>query len=379
MKPLSLSEPARVTTSVKAHLVDGSTIVYPHGVTVDAGNLVGVGTRYDLTLTEVGPVHQVPLDSVVALEAFENTAQREMTVLASGLTTVGVIVAAAALAFAIFGSCPTVYTDVDGAEELEAELFSVAIAPLLEVTDVDRLRVQPNAEGVIEFHVRNEALETHYINHLAVLEVRHAADEMIVPDSEGRPLALRKLEAPAEVVDRRGRDLAAILALPDDHAFRTDAQTLSAVTRNDFSDAIEVRLPVPENSEEVALVLRLRNSLLSTVLFYETILKRSGARSLDWLSRDLANPSVASELAEWYSSRMGMRVEVWREGSYREVARIRDSGPIAWKTVAVAVPVLENEAELRIRLSFVADNRRIDQLRFAGGVRRPEMRKIPAA
>jgi len=379
VKPLAVAEPVRVKSPVKAHLTDGSTIVYPDGVSVAGGKLMGVGTQFDLTLKEVGRVGEVALEKVVALESFENTPNRGLTALASGGTTVAVVVGAAVLLKAIFGSCPTVYADVHGERQLEAELFSYSIAPLFEAADVDRLRAKPDANGIIQLDVRNEALETHYLNQLEVLEVRHDSDEIVVPDEKGRPLALRNLSAPAAMVDRRGRDLRPLLDSRDDRVFRTDAATLGGVTREDLRDSIELRLPVPPGHDEVALILNLRNSLLNTVLFYDMMLKRPGARSLDWLSHDLGEIGPALDLASWYSSRMGMRVEVWRDGAYREVTHIGDTGPIAWKEMAVILPVEAKETTLRVRLSFVADNWRIDQIQFATGVRKPETRSIPIA
>ena len=51
---------------------------------------------------------------------------------------------------------------------------------------------------------------------------------------------------------------------------------------------------------------------------------------------------------------------------------------MAWKDVAVRVPVLEQDS-VRVKLSFVADDWRIDQIRMAGGVRTPDTRSIAPA
>jgi hypothetical protein len=72
---------------------------------------------------------------------------------------------------------------------------------------------------------------------------------------------------------------------------------------------------------------------------------------------------------------MGMRVAVWDGRGYREVARIRDSGPHAWNDVAVLIPVTQRDS-VRVRLSFPADNWRIDQVAFALRARRPAVRTI---
>ena len=67
---------------------------------------------------------------------------------------------------------------------------------------------------------------------------------------------------------------------------------------------------------------------------------------------------------------MGMRIAVWDGRGYREIARLRDSGPHAWNDVAVLIPVLQRDS-VRVRLSFPADNWRIDRLVFAMRARRP--------
>jgi hypothetical protein len=60
------------------------------------------------------------------------------------------------------------------------------------------------------------------------------------------------------------------------------------------------------------------------------------------------------------------------------MARISDAGPIAWRDVAVALPVPPGESTLRVRLSFTADLWRIDQLSFGTVAGRPRSRTLPA-
>jgi hypothetical protein len=75
---------------------------------------------------------------------------------------------------------------------------------------------------------------------------------------------------------------------------------------------------------------------------------------------------------------MGMRVAVLDHGAYRAVTTIGDSGPIAFHELAVLVPVVPNgrDDSLHVRLSFVADSWRIDQVRLALEHRRPTTRRV---
>jgi len=60
-----------VTTPVKAHLKDGSVVLFPQGLTVDEGVLRGAGEQYDLARTKRTLVYTVPIDQIAAVEAYE--------------------------------------------------------------------------------------------------------------------------------------------------------------------------------------------------------------------------------------------------------------------------------------------------------------------
>jgi hypothetical protein len=360
------AENVTVASPVKAHLKDGSTIVFTEGITIAGGVVSGKGVQYDLTLAQSANVESVPLESVAAMESFRTEVKGAESVIVSTLATAGTIVATAALAVAIFGSCPTVYSDEGNVEE--AELFSSSIAPLLEGRDLDRLQAQPNSSGVLRIEIRNEAMETHYINHLQIVEVRHASDEFVLPDQQGRPIAVRNVRAPAALGDRRGRDLRATLAAADGDFYRTDRRVIEGAALADMDDWIDVDAEVPAGADSIALVFRMRNSLLSTTLLYEVMLGTAGARAIDWLGRDLAQISTAVELGVWHHRRAGMHISVLRDGVYREVVRLPDTGPISWHDVAARIPVEPGETSLRLRLSFLADHWRIDRVAVASTV-----------
>ena len=72
-----------------------------------------------------------------------------------------------------------------------------------------------------------------------------------------------------------------------------------------------------------------------------------------------------------------MRVSVLDNGRYRRVARVGDSGPIAFHRMAVLIPAIKSsDNKVHIRLSFVADDWRIDRVNVAAGWRRPEIQNI---
>ena len=366
-----------IQTPVKAHLRDGSTVLYRAGVLLARDTLRGPGVRYALTLRDSIVISHVPLDSVAAMESFRRGTDGTVTAIVSTLATGAGLVAAGVAAFVIvcsnsdcFGNCPTVYADSAGTWALQTEGFSYTIGRASEARDVDRLGLRPDRDGRVRLEVRNEALETEYVNHLELLEVRHAADEIALPDPNGAALAVRELVPATTIADAAGRDLRLLLALPEGDAFRTDARTLAGVSPALWDDAIYIVAPVTAGRDSVALVLRLRNSLLATLLYSEVVLGDRGARSLDWIGRDLDGEGAAR--ARWQEQRMGLRIAIWDGRRYRETARIRDSGPHAWNEVAAMIPVLQRDS-IRVRLSFPADNWRIDRVALAMQARRPSV------
>jgi hypothetical protein len=366
-----------VTSPVKAHLKDGYTVVYANGVTVSGGMLRGTGIRYDLALKQATNVDNIPLDSVVGMESFQTRVDGGKTAIVTTLAvvgTVGTVVGVIALFKAIFGSCPTVYSG-DGAVE-EAELFSNSIAPLFEARDVDRLQAQPDSRGILRLEVRNEAMETHYINHLQLFEVQHSADEFVLPDAEDHPVVVRGVRPPPTIAGRSGQDLRETLGAADGKFYRTDRRFIDNARADDIDDWIDLTADVPDGANSVALVFRLRNSLLTTTLLYDEMLGPAGARAIDWLGSGLAQISNAVELGRWRERRAGLHISVWRDGAYHEVARVPDSGPIDWHDVAAVIPAVKGETSLRIRLSFLADQWRIDRVGVASAEREGTPRVI---
>lgn len=57
---------------VKAHLYDGSVIVFRNGVRTQKGILKGEGIRYDVLRTNSWPVHGIDRDSVAFVESYKH-------------------------------------------------------------------------------------------------------------------------------------------------------------------------------------------------------------------------------------------------------------------------------------------------------------------
>jgi hypothetical protein len=353
-----------ISTPVKAHLLDGSVVVFRGGARGNGNQLVGLGERYDIGLKPIGTVNSMSFDSVAGLESFRTGTDLFSSVLLTVPATALGSLAAAGLAIAIFGSCPTYYTaDQTGEMALEAEGFSYSVVPIFEGRDVDALHGLPAAADSYELEVRNEALETHYINHMELIAVEHGADERVVPDPGGRPLVVRSGVTPAAAHDRDGRDIRALLAHQDGELFTSSARRVSRTSVTELEDWIDFDFGVAA-TDSAAIVLRLRNSLLSTVLLYDVMLADAGAQAVDWVGDRMQQIGAAAEVAKWYAKRMGLHVYVQEGDSWREIARVPDQGPIAWKQLAISVPA-KRGMPLRVRVVFPIDGWRIDKVELA--------------
>jgi hypothetical protein len=126
-------------------------------------------------------------------------------------------------------------------------------------------------------------------------------------------------------------------------------------------DWVELTIPVPAGAKRMSLALRGRNSLLNTVLLYDVMLKGQGAAALDWLAMGQKDLLYAWGLGNWYDRHFGIRILERDRTGFRKVARLKDTGPIAWHDVAVELPVMGKDT-CRLRLDFLPDNWIIDQV-----------------
>jgi len=375
---VSAETPIEISSPVKAHLFDGSTVVFPDGVSVYDGSVHGKGEKFNVALEDNKFIDEIALDDIAAMESFQTPVNTGATAAASTIGTAGWILAGSLAAVAIFGSCPTVYSADSGEALLEAELFSYSIAPSFQARDIDKLSLKHVQDGYFELDFRNEMLETHYIDQLEILEVTHAEDQVAYPDTNGDPIVVGTTVAPLTAVDQDGRDVLPEIASVDGQVWSATSNRLANVSPDDFHDSLDIEFSLPEDRGEIALVLSMRNSLLNTVLLYDVMLKGQSFAALDWMGHDLNHLGNRAELGLWYRENMGMTVSIWRDGEFRKVGRIGDQGPIAWSERVLTLDAPQEDI-VRIRLSFVADNWRIDQVSLAIDAQRGKVRTIPVA
>lgn len=371
-----LAPPVQVENPLKVFLKNGRVVIYSDGAQFVNNEIIGSGSVYENS-TYLLMVDRIVLDSVEVMTSYDSSLQQPASFLASLIGSAGGLAGTVLLAKAVFGSCPTIYSGEGNEGVLESELFSNSIVKLFEHRDVDRLSIQPDTDGYITLDVRNEALETHYINHLELLEVVHDEAAFVVPGPLNEAYVMDGLYSPEKAIDSAGNDLLDVLAEDDKLVFETDAEVLATVDTSRIFDHIELEIPRPA-TDTVGIYLKLRTSLLTTVLFYDYMLASQGVNALNWITEDLNDISTVIEMSEWFRKRTGLRVEIWDGKRYQEVDRVLEVGPIAWKQVAVPIKIPKAVDEtVKVRLTFIADAWRIDQVAFAETIQEGTFRVIP--
>jgi hypothetical protein len=368
-----------VEAPAKVFMMDASVALFPEGFRLKENILLGQGWRFssidvvqDIPLEKLPRVLlRIPRDSTVAMTYFEKivTTGRGFASFFLGLTG-GVLTPLSIYCLsnpkACFGSCPTVYTRNGDKWEFAAELFSYSISRLLESGDLDRLGQRGSSGSPFTLRVANEALETHHINLMRLVAVRHPVGTLAFPATDGSIVAVRDLREPCSAVNSEGKDILQAVRYWDDRAYRSDSIMVRQVKSGRTSDWIDLRVRPTHRNGSVTLLLRLKNTLLSTVLFYEIVLASQGVRAIDWTERMNSDRLYAAQFRCIYSEFSGVKIKMWCGGRWMTMGVVPDVGPVGWKPVAVRVPV-ENDGEVALRLEFFPDNMMIDYAGFDVG------------
>ena len=350
-----------VGAPIKVHMRDGSVILFQNGFTRQPNDIItGIGTRYSLTRSHAhGSNWTFPIDSVLGLEYYDEYVP--------GGRVAGSLMLAASVGpglLAVFGSCPTVYTSDGTTQHLEAECFSRSIGSRYERSDLDRLEQRPPESGRFTVRVKNEALETHYIDRFRLGYVDHPVGTNVFPDEDGEILSIRSPRPIIAARDRRGADLSTAIRYQDNISHAVDTASIRRMMQSGERDWLDLTLAVPRDAESITLALRGRNTLESTILLYEVMMRDQGLAVLEWSETLNSSLWYAWKLSRWYNGNSGIDVSVEHDGEFEDVARITDAGPIAWKPAAVRVPLGDHGDTVRIRLAMQPDSWSIDWVGF---------------
>jgi hypothetical protein len=365
-----------ISSPTKAHLTDGSLIIFQDGFSIAEDRLNGTGELYNLKRDKVKSVDSIQLDSVAFLEYYKSEVEGG-SVLGGFLGPIifGAGVSNDRIAKALFGSCPTIYSYDGDNYSLQAECFSYSVNPMSEDSDLDRIDHGCSFDNIYRLKITNEALETHYINYMQLIYVDHRPDYEAFPTDDHDIIFFAGENLVEHVHDRMGKDISDLVGMRDTNWFQSDSSALDQLTEKIVDDWIDINVKKTRDTNQIILALRLRNTLLNTVLFYDVMLGSAGIQSLNWMAGEGLDLQYALNFQSWYRKHFGLKVQVWNGQEFELVERIGDCGPIAWRQLAINLDVPKNE-DVKIRLSFLPDNWMIDWVGASLPVSdNPEVRK----
>lgn len=340
---------------LKAHLRSGHMILFEEWQVSEATRTIeGEAQEFDLNRKLIARAKvSYPIDSVVLFE----TNSQYVPSSVSGLTVISVL-SSAVVVFCIinpkscFGSCPTVYTEQNGKLHLDAEGFSASVLPSLKAVDVDRLTHATPVDGVLQLTLTNEALETHVIDRMDVLEVPAIAGKRVVRCGDSSFYYVSNITAPSSVT-AHDSDIAGLLTADDDREY------FSLADSNDLSKEETIELTFTGSSQRPGLLLRTRQSLVSTYVFYQS-LGYLGKQATGTLARLDMGPAKEMRKRENIAGIIAqLRVEVQNgDGSWRTIDTLEEHGPIAFDEHLVALPT----GTTRVRLRCAQGALRFDQV-----------------
>ncbi|MBK7632060.1 MAG: hypothetical protein IPJ23_15390 [Ignavibacteriales bacterium] len=365
--PGSLQEGNYVDIQAKVFKSDNSIFLFPDGFNVYDKHISGDGIiEVNYSLKQKSKKIKLPLDSITAIITYEETtsggryfASFLLSFTAAPLTFLGIYCIACPKC--CFGSCPTVYA-YDGEEyNLEVELFSECISRQIEDNDIDLLK-QKIRDNTLKLKITNEALETHFINKFEVVVAEHPIGTELFPSIANKLLLLSRPTPITLAVSKNGINLTDVLTKDDNIFFRSGVDKVNELRNGPVFDWIDIKVPSNKNLPTKMLV-KYRNTLLSTTLLYDVVIGSQGVAGLEWTNK-MNNDSVyASQFKMIYDAFSGIKIKLFDKGFWKEFGKFKDAGPLNWKYIAAELPE-SNSDTLLIRLEFIPDNFMIDYIAF---------------
>jgi len=334
----------------------------------ERGLLTGVGTVYDFNRKVIadGAV-EFAIDDIAMIETddISKLKSKDKEVM-SALTALLAVNLAGATFCAInpkacFGSCPTFYTDPDATIfAARAEGFSSSVLPSLEATDLDPLGVS-SRQSTFELTMKNEALETHVVNRIALHAVAKKEGEMVFHDPKDQfyrcaiPYPYSWATIDGEPADDR-------LHTADGEEYISLTDSADLTVKEEFIVSFEALA-----EQDYGVVLRFRQSLLSTYLLY-TAYSYMGADAGRYLALFEQEGLMANRARKAYQNIDPIILQVWSHHRQRweNFGNLTETGPIAPNAMIVPVSARYiHEGQLRIRLEAVRGMWRFDQVALA--------------
>ncbi len=353
-----------VKTQAKLFTTHNTILLFPNGFEINDNLIWGNGIVNNFaSANQIRKNVEVPIDSITAMITYEETTSGSRYfgsflygLTAPPLTFLGLYCLACPKC--CFGSCPTIYTFDGQNYNLEVELFSECISRQLENNDLDLLK-QKIINDTLKLNITNEALETHYINKLDLLVADHPIGTKLLLTIENNLTLFSNFILPTNAISKDKTEISKLVSKDDNQYYRSGVEKISELKKGPTFDYIEI--PAPPKATK--MLVKYRNTLLSTTLLYDVVVGSQGVDGLEWTDRMNNDPTYASQFKLVYEAFSGIKIKTFTDGSWNAVGLLKDAGPLNWKYNAVELPIT-NSNDYLIRLEFIPDNFMIDYIAF---------------
>jgi len=322
--------------------------------------ITGQGSFYDINRNLVRQdTFTIFLDSLVLIET--NQPEKVMRPQIGVMT----ILTAASLALTIycitnpkacFGSCPTFYAqDENGDWMLQAEGFSSSIAKVLEETDLDPLFSATPKSKNFELQMRNEALETHALNSVRLYAVpKSSPSARVFKDNSGNFYPVTTAVSPSYCSSLDSACLSAMQSHDGKEYF-------SPAGDKDLAEKEVIELEFPALTGRTGLVIRARNSLLSTYLFYQGLAYMGNTVGEYMAGLEAGEGALRKRVGGIGDLLGGIEISVRKtKGMWQKIGTLKYTGPIAHEVLIFPLPLELQNDPLKVRLRLTKGHWRID-------------------
>ena len=197
--------------------------------------------------------------------------------------------------------------------------------------------------------------------------VYHPKKTTVLPTPDNQYALIENSVSPESGNDRSGHQVNWLIAGDDEKYYRSSMSEFMNISLDDYEDHLDVRFALePDENNRYYLLLKVRNTLLTTILFYDVLLASQGIRAVEWQELVDSDPLYAWMFYREFDKYSGIKVQMRTGNGWSDIAKIDDVGPLTWKTIAIPIDYEKlgtnflNTVEFRI--SFFSDNFMIDRI-----------------
>lgn len=342
---------------LKVHLKDGFLyLLNTWSIDSQAKTIKGNGNYYDFNrkFLKLGDF-TIPFDRVTILETNDKSNNPGVaTMIILGIATVPFSIYCLANPKACFGSCPTYYVKQDSAKaNLVGEGFSSSICRVMEERDVDIIDLPFQQNQPAQIIVKNEALETHLIRNINLLEIKKLPGERVFHGLNDSFYRITNSQTPVRA-EYNSKSVLDQLFAKDHNEWYSLADSIDLLTKED------IFLEFNNYGKESGLLIDKRQSLLTTYLFYNSLSLMGDATGFYLAEVDNGNEWLKERLEKFYNILGGIEVSILSsKNKWETVETVREAGPIASDMHLIKLPEIQSEKR-KIRLRMTKGLWRID-------------------